>query len=762
MAVPGHEFSVHRRLKIRAVLQSRKFMQNDNQQQPPLAVVLKQAMELHQAGRLDDAAILYRQVLERDARHFDALYCLGMIRAQTGRNDAALELIEAAVKSNPGSARAHLGLGNVHAAAGRFEQALESYDRALALEQRFPEAWYGRGNALLALKRNAEAATSYDRALALAPDWPEALTNSGNALHDLGRNEDALQRYDRAIALMPGVAMLHNNRGNLLRDMRRWREALESLGKALVLEPRYFDAIINRGNVLQDLERFDEALAAFDLALSLEPDHPVALNNRANVLRDLRRHEEAAKTVARLLELAPEWDYAPGLLFQSLRHACDWRDYGHHVTRIVRDVGDGKKADFPFAFLAVSDSAADQKRCAFIYAADRYPASPAPLWTGERYRHERIRIAYLSADFHDHATAYLMAGLFERHDRERFEVTAVSFGPDAGDEMRSRLRTAFESFVDVRDKTDRDVALLMRDLEIDIAVDLKGFTADSRAGIFAHRPAPIHVNYLGYPGTLGADYMDYILADKWVIPPEHQPCFTENVVYLPESYQVNDQDRGIAGRTLTRSEAGLPEAGFVFCCFNNNYKITPETFAVWMRLLARVPGSVLWLLSSNPVATRNLKSEAGRRGIAPERLIFAPQTRVDEHLARHRLADLFLDTAPYNAHTTASDALWAGLPVLTLAGDAFAARVAASLLNAVGLPELITHSIGQYEELALRLAENATLLMDIRSRLARARTTCSLFDTDRFRRHIESAFLTMWKRYQRGEPPTGFAVEPVS
>ena len=736
-------------------------MQNDDQQQPALAAVLKQAMELHQAGRLDDAAILYRQVLERDARHFDALYCLGMIQAQTGRNDAALELIDAAVKSNPGSARAYLGLGNVHAAAGRFEQALESHDRALALEQRFPEAWYGRGNALLALKRNAEAAISYDRALTLAPDWPEALTNSGNALHELGRNEDALQRYDRAIALMPGVAMLHNNRGNLLRDMRRRGEALASLDRALALEPRYFDAIINRGNLLQDFERFEEALAAYDLALSLEPDHPAALNNRANVLRDLRRHEEAAKTVARLLELAPGWDYAPGLLFQSLRHACDWRDYGRHVTRIVRDVGDGKKTDFPFAFLAVSDSAADQKQCALTYAADRYSASPAPLWTGERYRHEKIRVAYLSADFHDHATAYLMAGLFERHDRERFEITAVSFGPGAGDEMRSRLRAAFESFVDVRDRTDREVALMLRNMEVDIAVDLKGFTADSRAGIFAQRSAPIQVNYLGYPGTMGADYMDYILADRWVIPPGHQSRYTEKVIYLPDTYQVNDRDRVIAGHTLTRGEAGLPESGFVFCCFNNNYKITPEVFGVWMRLLARVPGSVLWLLHSNPAAMRNLRHEAGRQGIAPERLVFAPYAKQDEHLARHRLAGLFLDTVPYNAHTTASDALWAGLPVLTLAGEAFAARVAASLLSAAGLPELITHSIGEYETLALRLAEDAALLADIRAKLARNRLTCPLFDTDRFRRHIESAFLTMWQRYQRGEPPAGFAVDPV-
>ena len=715
-------------------------------------------MELHQAGHLADAEILYQQVLDRDAHHFDALYYLGMIKTQTGRHDEASHLVDAAVKSNPQSARAYMGLGNVHAAAGRPRQALESYGRALEIAPQFPEVLYSCGNVLQALQRNTEAAASYERALALAPDWPEALTNYGNALHELKRYDEALRSYDRAIALMPGVAMLHNNRGNLLRDMRRWGEAFASLDRALAIEPRYVDAIINRGNIAQDLERFEEALAAFDAALSVEPDHLAALNNRANVLRDLRRHDDAAKTVARLLELAPDWDYAPGLLFQSLRHGCDWDNYGQNVMRIVQDVRAEKKADIPFAFLAVSDSVSDQFQCARTYAANRYPAA-VPLWTGERYRHDRIRVAYLSADFHNHATAYLMAGLFEWHDRQQFEVTAISFGPDAKDEMRARLQASFESFIDVRDKSDREVALMLRDMEIDIAVDLKGFTADSRAGIFAHRPAPVQVNYLGYPGTMGADYMDYILADRWVIPREHHPYYTEKIVYLPDSYQVNDCTRRIAGHTLTREAAGLPETGFVFCCFNNNYKITPEVFDIWMRLLVQVPHSVLWLLNSNSLSKLNLRREAGQRGVAPERLVFAPQARVDEHLARHRLADLFLDTVPYNAHTTASDALWAGLPVLTLAGEAFAARVAASLLDAVGLPELITYSAEQYEELALQLAEDAHRLAEIRSRLVRNRATSPLFDTERFRLHIESAFINMWQRYQHGEPPAGFAVD---
>jgi predicted O-linked N-acetylglucosamine transferase (SPINDLY family) len=356
----------------------------------------------------------------------------------------------------------------------------------------------------------------------------------------------------------------------------------------------------------------------------------------------------------------------------------------------------------------------------------------------------------------------LIAGLFEAHDRTRFDITAISIGPDSNDEMRARLRSAFDRFVDVRYKSDQEVALLLRELEIDIAVDLQGFTQHCRPGILSHRAAPVQVNYLGYPGTMGADYIDYIIGDRCVIPPEHHPGYAEKVVYLPDCYQVNDSKRRIAARTPTRAELGLPEKGFVYCCFNNNHKISPRVFDVWMRLLNKVQGSVLWLLEDNKTVARNLRQEAERRSIASGRVIFAPRVKMEEHLARQRLADLFLDTLPYNAHVTASDALWVGLPVVTHIGGAFAGRVAASLLNAVGLPELLTSSWEDYEALALKLATSPAMLADIRAKLALNRTTHPLFDTGRFRRHIESAYVTMWERYQRGEPPVSFAVPGLS
>jgi predicted O-linked N-acetylglucosamine transferase (SPINDLY family) len=412
-------------------------------------------------------------------------------------------------------------------------------------------------------------------------------------------------------------------------------------------------------------------------------------------------------------------------------------------------------------FLGVSDSPHDQLLCSRTWARDKCPASPVPIWKGERYRHDRIRVAYLSADFRMHPMSYLIVGLFEHHDRGRFETIGISFGPDDRSEIRTRVKGAFEDFIDVRSKSDLEVARLMRELEVDIAVDLMGYTQYDRMGILALRPAPVQVSYIGFPGTMGADFIDYILADRFVIPEEHHACYTEKVVYLPDTYLANDSKRVIADRTPARAEAGLPEQGFVFCSFNNNYKISPPVFDVWMRLLDKVEGSVLWLLESNAVAVRSLRQEAANRGIAPERLVFAPIVKVEEHLARHRLADLFLDTLPYNAHTTACDALWAGLPVVTCLGTTFVGRVAASLLNAIGLNELITRSLEEYEALALELATNRKRLAGIKSKLAQNRETYPLFDTDRFRRHIEAAYTTMWERSQRGQPPESFAVAPI-
>ena len=691
-----------------------------------LAELFAHAIRCHQAGDLPEAERSYKAILTVSPDQFDTLHYLGLLEAQRGQFEPARCLLTRALEINAESFEAHTNLGNV----------------------------------LLELKRYDEALASYDRALALKPDYAQALGNRGNVLLELKRYEEALASYDRALALNPDYVEAHYNRGNALLDLKRLEEALASYDRALGLRPEYAGALSNRGDVLCELKRHEEALASYDRALALDGDNADTLNSRGNALQELRRYEEAVVSYERALALKPDYAYALGMLAHSKMHCAEWNNYKEQCARLAAEVRAGRSSAVPFVFLSLSESARDQLLCSRICVRDKY-AFVSPVWRGERYVHGRIRVAYLSADFHEHATAYLMAGLFERHDKERFETIAVSFGADGPNEMRTRLQAAFDRFINVRQRSDREIAHLLRELEVDIAIDLKGFTTDGRPGICALRCAPVQVNYLGYPGTMGADYFDYILADRFVIPAEDQACYSEKVVYLPDTYQGNDSTRRIAERTPARAEAGLPAAGFVYCCFNNNYKITPEMFDRWMHLLNAVDGSVLWLLEDNPAAARNLRREAQKRGIAPESLVFAPRVKLEDHLARHRLADLFLDTLPYNAHTTASDALWAGLPVVTCLGTTFAGRVAASLLNAIGLPELITHSLEEYEALALKLAKDGELLAGIKAKLARNRNTTPLFDTDRFRRHLEAAYVMMWERCQRGETPASFAVEPI-
>ncbi len=721
---------------------------------------LQQALAFHSRGQLALAEPLYREILAQAPNHFDTLHLLGVLEGQRKNSALAIELIGRALGVNPNNADAHSNFGNALRDLKRPDEALAAYGRALQLRPNFADALLNRGNALQDLKRPHEALAAYDRALALKPDHPETHYSRGNALRDLKRYEEALAAYDRALAIEPHHFNAILNRGNALLVLQRPGEALAVYDRALALKPEFHEAHYNRGNALRELKRLEEALAAYDRALALQPVQPDALNNRGHTLRDLKRNEDAAASFARLLELAPDYGFAKGHLLHAKMLCCDWNGLAALAETIESDVQAGEKSAEPFGYQAIADSARNLKRCAEIYAAERYPRAPLTMWNGEIHRNARIRIGYVSGEFRYQATSILMTELFEQHDRNRFELFAFDNGWDDGSEIRGRINRAFDEIVDITRLTDLEAATAIKQRKIDILVNLNGYFGRARQGVFALKPCAVQVNYLGFPGTLGADYMDYIVADPHVIPPGDASCYTEHVVYLPDSYQVNDSRRRVAERTPTRAEEGLPDSGFVFCCFNNNYKITPAVFDAWMRLLKQVPGAVLWLLEGSAAASRNLRREAVARGVAPERLVFARLIELGEHLARHRLADLFLDTLPYNAHTTASDALWAGLPLLTCQGTTFPGRVAASLLNAVGMPELITHGLEEYEALALKLATSPAMLADIRARLARNRTTHPLFNTDRFRRHIESAYLTMWERAQRGELAAGFAVQP--
>jgi predicted O-linked N-acetylglucosamine transferase (SPINDLY family) len=731
--------------------------QNEKQQQQSLPEALNRAFAAYNKGKLSEAEKLCQAILAAKHDFFDALHVLAVVQASLGKNDLALASYDRALTLRPESAEVLSNRGNILRELKRFEEALASYDKALALKPDYADALNNRGAALMELKRFDEALTSYDRALTLRSDFAEALYNRGSTLKELKRFDEALASYDRALAVRPDHARALNNRGIVLMELKRFDEALASYDRALAVRPDHARALNNRGIVLVELKRFDEALASYDKALALKPDYAEALNSRGAVLEELKRFDEALASYDSALAVQPDHAHAFNGAADCVIKLCYW--HRRFAAELDAHVSKQKSIIAPFVLLGYSSDPAMLLQCARNFISDKVPLLPRPLWTGATWHHDKVRIAYLSADFHPHATAYLMAELFELHDRSRFDIIGVSFGGDDKSEVRKRLVAAFDQFHDVSSKSDEEVARLLHDLQVDIAVDLKGYTQESRPGILAHRPTPIQANYLAFPGTMAVEFIDYIIADKTVAPFEQQPFFTEKIVHLPDCYQVNDSKRKIAERTPTRQEAGLPGKGLVFCCFNNSWKITPDVFSVWMRLLHAIEGSVLWLLRDNEGAEQNLRKEAEARGIDPSRLIFAGRVPLDEHLARHRLAHLFLDTLPYNAHTTASDALWAGLPLLTCKGETFAGRVAASLLKAIGLPELVTHSIEDYEALALRLASDPILLEGYRNRLAANRMTHPLFDTERFRRHIEAAYLQMWEIWQRGEQPRSFAVE---
>lgn len=686
---------------------------------------VRHALSLHQRGRLDVARDIYKAVLTAHPDHFDALHLLGTLAAQTGC----------------------------------FQDAIELLDRAIAADPQVPQAWNNRGNALQELRRPLEALDCFDRAVALNPGYVEAWNNRGNALKDLKRLDEALASYDKALTLRPDYAPAHMNRGNALRDLKLPHHALRAYDQALRLNPRYPEAHLNRGNALRDLHRPEEALASFDHALRARPDYAEAIGNRGNILAELKRMPESLASYVRALALDPQCaNVAEGLLYTKMK-ICDWGGMKESLLNLEQAIQRSGKMPSPFMILALLDSPDLQQQAASNFVAANFPRSAARREFARKPSHGRIHIGYFSSDFRTHAVGQLMVELLEAHDRSRFKISGFSLEPGVADDLQRRIAAACEQFFAVRDRSDREIARLAREAGLDIAIDLNGHTKDARTGVFADGCAPIQVNYLGYPGTMGADYIDYIIADSSVISVDQRAFYMEKVVYLPNCYLVNHSNRQITPRAFTRQEFGLPESGFVFCCFNNNYKITPATFDTWMTILQAVPGSVLWLFEDHAAAAENLRREARARGVADHRLVFTGfMASHEEHLGRYKLADLFLDTFPYNAHATATDALWVGLPVLTRVGRSFASRVAASVLKAIGLPELIAQESAQYQQKAIELAHDAATLAQIRSRLCANRSSSTLFDTKGFARHIESAYGAMYTRYQAGLKPDSIEI----
>jgi predicted O-linked N-acetylglucosamine transferase (SPINDLY family) len=757
------------------------------------AMLLSGTIEL-QSGRYHAADQLFQLAQATTPHSADAAVGRANTLRAIGKPDQALAVLEDILRQRPDQAIAWNNRGNLLLEMGRIEDAIESYDRAISIQPDYLDALHNRGVARMASGDNLAAEADLTRALELKPDYVQAFVNRGtararqgpdrahegimdlqqaisldktnpNAWQILGQSYLALRQYNEALsswstglARHPNHASMLHDRGALFNGLGRYPDAAADFERLVSLNSGDAVAWQGRGIALARLNHNQQAIASFSQALRYRPDDVLSLYNRAAVFSVLKRYRDAASDLEALIALDPEFPLARGLLLTARLHLCNWKDLDRQRADIEACLRRGLRVIHPFAHLLISDCPAMELACARLQTEGANPAARVPLYRGEQYSREKIRVAYLSNDFHQHATSYLIAGVLENHDHSRFEIFGISYGSNDENRMRARVEKACTRFFDLREQDDVSIAMQLRNLEIDIAVDLKGYAGGARPGILAHRPCPVQVNYLGYPGTMGAKYIDYLIADGTVIPPEHRQFYSEQVVYLPDTYQPNDSTRLIAPDRVTRRDAGLPEAAFVFCCFNGCQKILPSIFDSWMRILSHSENGVLWLLEDSQRATANLRREAQARGIAAERLIFAQHEPLDRHLARLRLADLVLDTLPYGAHTTASDALWAGVPVLTRIGSSFAGRVAASLLTAAGLPELITLSAVEYEAMAQNFAAAPVLLSKIREKLARNRESCALFDTVRMTRNLEAAYVKMWQCHQRGESPASFGL----
>lgn len=730
--------------------------------------MLQEAQALLSRGDVARARAVCEAIVREHPRHAEAHHFFAIVEYQRGDLDRALELIDQALSIESGNADFMNSRGIVLQTLGRLDEALSSYDEALAIAPRNPQLLYNRGIVLHATHRFDEALASYRKAIQIQPNYPEALVNQGNVLQALKRFDEALGSYNSALTKNPHLANGFVNRGIALQALNRATEALANYDRALSIQPDYSDALLNRGIALESLGRVDEALAEYQRGLRLQPRSQALLLKRGDTLQDLGRADEALASYRAALGLPTtnrdEKILRDRALVEALwceRKLCTWDRLAESTANAAESLRAGTATPNPFISLCVFDDPQIHLDCARRYSAD-LTRGGVPALAKFHANKDRIRVGYLSGDLRDHATAYLLAGVFEAHDRSRFEIRAYSYGPDDESALRGRLMRSFDAFNDVRALGDADLARRIAADDVDILVDLDGYTRRSRAPVLQFRPAPVCVHYLGYPGTLGSPYVDYLIADAFVVPAEDEKFYSEAIAGLPGCYQANDDKRSTPDSHRTRRDAGLPDDAFVFCAFNRPYKITPDVFDVWMRILRSVPESVLWLLRDSSSVETNLKREAAQRSVDLRRLIFAPRVAHDEHLARHRFADLFLDTWPVCGHTTASDALWAGLPLITCPGRSFISRVSGSLLSAIGLSELIAPNIAAYEASAIALARDPRALAVVRDKLVANRRTHSLFDTVRFCRNLEHAFEKMWDIAQSGKPPRGFNVEERS
>ena len=676
---------------------------------------LQQAVNLHNSEKHEEAERLYREILKDEPTQLDANNNLGVLLYETNRLDEAEKILKKAIELKPDYAVAHNNLGNTQKSLGRLEEAETSYEKAIELKPTYEQAYNSLGNTLFSLKRFNDAEKNLKKAIDLKPDYAEANQNLGVLFYKHHNLVEAEKYFKKAIELKPDYTIAYSNLGLVYFDLCRFNDSEINYKKALKLNPNFAKAYRNLGNLYKFLGKTDEALINYNHAYTIKPDI----------------------------------DFLLGDALHSKMNSCKWDDLSKYLNELRKKINKEIKVATPFSLLSLIDEPSIQRKVSEITSNNMYPKSDVLAKILPYHNHKKIKIGYFSPDFKNHPVSFLTAELYEIHDRQKFEIHAFSFGQDTKDEFNIRIKKGVDYFHDVQMISNLDVVKLARSLEIDIAIDLAGFTRDARTNIFAMSSAPIQVNYLGYPGTMGADYMNYLIADHILIPNKKKIHYSEKIVFMPNSYMPNDSKTKLSEKIFKREDFGLPKDGFVFCCFNKYYKISSGIFTSWMKILSKVDKSVIWLSSGNNTAMNNLKKEARKNGIDENRLIFAERVPLmEDHLSRIKLADLFLDTLPFNAHATAIDALRMEVPILTCKGNSFASRVAASLLNSVNLPEMITLSQDQYESLAIELASNPKKLKIIKDKLKNNLPTAPLFNTSLYAQHLEAAYLIMYERNQ--------------
>ena len=704
---------------------------------------------LKDLGKFDDAVKSFKKSIAIEPKYLDAHYNLAVTHKVMGQLDFAVNSYKEVLVINPDFAEAHNNLGNVLKDLDQLNNAFTSYEKAIAIRPDFAEAHNNLGNVLKDLDQLTNAVTSYEKAVVIKPDFAESYYNLGVVLKQLGLLDDAVRAYKNAITIKPDFAEAHNSLGNCFTILGQMGLAIDCHEKAISIKSDFAEAHNYLGFNLLSLGKLKGATKFFENAIGINPNYAEAHGNLGNVFKKLKHLDKAMLCYENAYEVKPNMNFILGDILNNKMHLCNWNDLPSLLNKAKKRIINSERVVGPFSLLGLIDDPALQRKASVTFANYYFPESNTLPKITRYPKHSKIRIGYFSADFKVHPVAALTAELYELHNRSHFEIYAFSFGPDTKDELNLRIKTGVDHFHDVHLMPHKEIVLLARSLEIDIAVDLGGHTAKSKTDVFAMSAAPIQLSYIGYLGTMGVNYYDYLIADPIMIPEKNQKHFVEKIVYLP-SFQVNDSKESSPEVTLNRKDLGLPEKGFVFCCFNNTYKFTPATFDIWARILKEVVGSVLIIYANNESSKLNLTKEIAMRGVDPSRLIFGERLDRPEYLARFQTADLFLDTQPYNAGTTASDALRMGLPMLTLKGKSYQARMGASILNALNLPELITNTPREYESLAIELAINSEKLKIIKDKLINNLSTAPLFNTPLFAKNLESAYSKMYERHQKG------------